>query len=136
MISQLRSGTPDVTQRNRVLKICSNECRIRARWIIDKNNNVYKTKRKETIHMLFFLKSSKTHKSRRVPLSRKTLVLTYSYCNFHILSIYHVLYFPLWTSAFYFPWFSFYFTDRTWKQGLSILQAIQLCSVKDRSWVS
>ena len=51
-VAQLRSAIPDVTQRNRVLQICSNECRIRARQIIDKNDNVYKTKMKETIHML------------------------------------------------------------------------------------
>ena len=30
-VSQLRSATPDVTLQNRVLQICSNECRIRAR---------------------------------------------------------------------------------------------------------
>ena len=50
---------------------------VKARWINDKYNNVFKTKRKETIHMLFFttsnFKSAKTCKSRRVLLSRKTV---------------------------------------------------------------
>ena len=60
-----------------VLHICSNKCRIRARCILDKNNNVYKTKRKETNQTSFFtkwsLKSRKMYKSRRVLLSRKTV---------------------------------------------------------------
>ena len=41
----------------------------------EKNNNVYKTKRKETIHMLFIklsnFKSSRTYKSKRPVPSRK-----------------------------------------------------------------
>ena len=47
----------------------------------------------------------------------KQFVLTSakSYCNFHILFIYYVLYFPLGTSTLNFPCFSFFFIDRTWK---------------------
>ena len=45
--------------------------------LLTKNNNVYKSERKETIYMLFFtksnLKSAKTYKSQQVLLSRKTL---------------------------------------------------------------
>ena len=52
----------------------------------DKNDNVYKTKRKETINVLFFiisnLKSTKTYKSRLVLLSRKPV---YSGIIKHIL---------------------------------------------------
>ena len=59
-----------------------------------------------------------------------------SYCNFHILFIYYVLYFPLRTTALYFSCFSFFFIDCTWKQVLSILQAIHSCFTKGRSWVS
>ena len=94
-VFQLILATPDVTQQNGVLQICSKECRIRARWFIDKNNSVYKTERKETIHMLFFttsnLKSGKAYKSRRVLLSRKIIysgisifILQFPY-TFHIL---------------------------------------------------
>ena len=58
-----------------------------------------------------------------------------SYCNFHILFIYYVLYFPLQTSTLYFPCFRFFFIDRNLKQVLSI-RAIHPCFVKDRSSVS
>ena len=64
-------------------------------WINGKNNNVYKTKRKETIHMLFSnLKSAKTYKSRRVVLSRKPVYsgiskLVLKLC-FNILFMYYV----------------------------------------------
>ena len=39
------------------------------------------------------------------------LVSANSYCNFHALFIYSVLYFPLWTSTLYFPCFSSFFID-------------------------
>ena len=57
------------------------------------------------------------------------------YCNFHILFICYVLYFPLWTSTLYFLCFAFFFMDRSWKQALSI-QTIHPCFVKGRSSVS
>ena len=53
-VSQLKSSAPVKTQWIVVLQICSNECWIKARWINDKCNNIFKTKIKETIHMLFF----------------------------------------------------------------------------------
>ena len=62
------SAAPVKTYQIGVIQICSNKCWIKARWINDKNNNVYKTKRKETIHMLFFtnqiLKAQKHIKHR------------------------------------------------------------------------
>ena len=94
-VSQLRSATPVVTHRIGVLQICSNECWIRVRWINEKNNKAYETKRKETIRILFFtisnLKSAKTYKSRWVLLSRETvysgiskLILSFPY-SFQVL---------------------------------------------------
>ena len=78
-VFQLILATPDVTQQNGVLQICSKECRIRARWFIDKNNSVYKTERKETIHMLFFTTSDIKNARQFILTSAK------SYCNFHML---------------------------------------------------
>ena len=46
---------------NRVLQICSNECRIRARWITDKNDDVYKSNLKETIHEILKAQKSLNH---------------------------------------------------------------------------
>ena len=40
------------------------------------------------------------------------LVSANSYCNFHILLIYYILYYPLWTFTLYFPCFPFFFVDR------------------------
>ena len=62
-VSQLRSATPDVTYRNRVLQICSNECRIRARCIINKNDNVYKNKMKENNMLILQRQILKAQKS-------------------------------------------------------------------------
>ena len=63
-----------VTKQIGVLQICSNKFWIRATCINDKNNNVYKMKGKETIHMLFFttpnINNEKRHKSRRIVLWR------------------------------------------------------------------
>ena len=74
-VSNLVQNWSISTQISYCRDISSNECWIRAKWINDKNNNVYKTKRKEIIHMLYFtisnLKSAKTHKSRHVLVSRK-----------------------------------------------------------------
>ena len=92
----------------------SNEFWIRATWIDDKNNNVYKTKRKETIHMLLCtisnLKSARTYKWRRVVLSRKPvcsgiskLIFSFPY-SFHILcSILSTVYFHTVLPKFPFP---------------------------------
>ena len=63
----------------------------------------YKTKRKETIHILSSLmsnlKSARMHKWRRVVPSRKQFILesASSYCNVHILSytIYYTFHFVL-----------------------------------------
>ena len=72
----LRSPAPVKTEQIGVLQICTNKCWIKARWISDENNNVYKMKRKETLHMLFFtnqiLKPQK-HKSPRVLQLRETI---------------------------------------------------------------
>ena len=71
-----------------VVQICSNECWVRVIWINDKNNNVYKTKRKETIHMLSStisnLKSAKPYRSRRILVSRKNSLFWHQ----HVISIF------------------------------------------------
>ena len=114
------------SQFHRVLQICSNECWIRARWIIDKNNNVYKTKMTETIHMLILqhqiLKAQKSfnHDEYCYHIKQFTMTSANSYCSIHILFIYYVLYFPLWTSTLYFQYVPFFFIDRAWKHVLSI----------------
>ena len=90
----------------------------KIQWMNYKNNNVYKTEVKETIHILVFtiknLKSAETYKSRQVLLSLKQFILASanSYCKFHIFLIYNVLYFSLWTSTPYFLCFPFFFIDR------------------------
>ena len=113
--------------------ICSKKCWIKATWINDIKNNVYKTKRKETIHKLFFtisnLKSAKRYKSRRAVLSRKPVYPSISKL------MYYVQYFQLCTSTLYFPCFPFFFIYCTWKSVLSI-QTIHPCFVKARSLVS
>ena len=58
-----------------------------------------------------------------------------SYCKFHILFIYYVLYFALLISTLYFPFFPFFFIGRTWKEVVSI-QANHPCFIKGRSLVS
>ena len=96
---------------------------------------------KETIHMLILqhqiLKAQKSLNHDEYCYHIKQFILTSanSYCNFHILSIYYVLYFPLGTSTLYFPCFSFFFIDHTWKQMLSI-SVVNPCFVKGRSFVS
>ena len=70
---------------------------IGERWIIDKNDNVYKTKMKETIHMLILqhqiLKAQKILDHDEYCYHIKQFILTSanSYCNFHILFMYYVL---------------------------------------------
>ena len=118
LVQKISYSCRDVANCGTILLIFSNECWIKAGWMNDKNDNVYKTKRKETIHTLFFtiinLKSAKTHKSRQILLSRKTVCSGISKLifNFHIFVIYNVLYFPLWNSTLYFPCFPFFFIDR------------------------
>ena len=74
---------------------------IRARWIIDKKDNVYKTKMKETMHTLILqhqiLRAQKSLNHDEYCYHIKQFILTSanSYCNFHILFTYYVLYFPL-----------------------------------------
>ena len=69
---------------------------IKARWIIDKNDNVYKTKIKETIHMLILkhqiLKAQKSLNHGEYCSHIKQFILTSpnSYCNFHILFMYQL----------------------------------------------
>ena len=123
--------------------------------------NVYKTKMKETMHVpilqhqILRLKKSINHDEYCYHVKQFILTsansycnfhilfmyyvlyfpLSNSYCNFHILFIYYVLHFPLGTSTLYFLCFSFFLIDCTWKQMLSIY-VIYLCFVKDRSLVS
>ena len=125
-----------------VTRIC-NWCRIRARCINDKNNNIYKTKRNETIHMLIFtisnLKNAKMYKPKQVLVSRKTVYSSINkvICNFYILFLYYVLYFPLWTFSLHFPCFPCFFTDCTWKLKASTVHSkIHSCFIKGRSLVS
>ena len=123
--------------------------------------NVYKTKMKETMHVPILqhqiLRSKKSINHDEYCYHVKQFILTSansycnfhilfmyyvlyfplsnSYCNFHILFIYYVLHFPLGTSTLYFLCFSFFLIYCTWKQMLSIY-VIYLCFVKDRSLVS
>ena len=113
---------------------------MRPKWIIDKNDNVYKTRMKETIHMLILqhqiLKAQKSLNQDEYCYHIKQFILTLvnSYCNFHILFIYYVLYFPLGTSTLYFPYFSFFFIDRTYLKADAV--QIHPCFVKGPSLVS
>ena len=53
----------------------------------DKNYNVYKTKRKKTIHtLLFTITNLKAYESRRVQCYPVNQFILATYCNFHILS--------------------------------------------------
>ena len=115
LVQKISYSCRDVANCGTILLIFSNECWIKAGWMNDKNDNVYKTKRKEIIHTLFFtIINAKTHKSRQILLSRKTVYSGISKLifNFHIFVIYNVLYFPLWNSTLYFPCFPFFFIDR------------------------
>ena len=68
-LKYLRSTAPVKTQQIGVLQICTNKCWIKARWISDENNNVYKMKRKQTLHMLFFTNQIlKAQKHKSLPL--------------------------------------------------------------------
>ena len=70
---------------------------------------------KETIHMLILqhqiLKAQRSLNHDEYCYHIKQFIMTSanSYCNIHILFIYYVLYFPLWTSTLYFPCFPFFF---------------------------
>ena len=83
-----------------------------ARWIIDKNDHVYKTKMKETIHMLILqhqiLKAQKSLNHDEYCYHIKQFILTSANSYYA-----HVLYFRLETSTLYFPCLSFFFIDRT-----------------------
>ena len=69
---------------------------------------------KETMHMLILqhqiLKAQKSlnHDECCYHIKQFIMISANSYCNIHILFIYYVLYFPLWTSTLYFPCFSFF----------------------------
>ena len=118
--------------------LCSNESWIRTTWINDKNN-VYKTGRKEIIHIMFFiisnLESAITYKSGRVVLSCKLVHCIIKKLIYIIISIF----FPnnictilsTVSSTRYFPCLFFFFNDCTWKYLLSN-QTIHSCFVKGR----
>ena len=125
-VSQLRSATPVVTWGNGVLGIST------PMFIKPKGRKQY------ICYFLQYqiLKAQKliNHYEYSYHVKQFILASANSYCNFYILFIYYVLYFPLWTSTLYFPSFTF-FIDQTWKQVLPI-QAINPCFIEGRSWVS
>ena len=63
------------------------------------NNSIYKIKRKETIHILFFKTLNLSAKMYKSWINQFIIASADSYCNFHIFFMYYVLYFPLRTST-------------------------------------
>ena len=77
---------------------------------------------KESIYMLILqhqiLKAKKRHGEYCYHIKQFILTSANPYYNFHILFIYYILYFPLGTCTLYFPCFSFFLIDCTWKHAV------------------
>ena len=64
-------------------------------------------------HQILKAQKSLNHDEYCYHIKQFILTSANSYCNFDTLSIYYALYFSLGTSTLYFPYFSFFFIDRT-----------------------
>ena len=93
---------------------------------------------KESIYMLILqhqiLKAKKRHGEYCYHIKQFTLTSANPYCNFHILFIYYILYFPLGTCTLYFPCFSFFFIDSL--ESMQSISVIYTYFVKGQSLVS